>query len=138
MEELIAGMRALGEVVVDLQRELEDHYEAKNLASRLKTIKSKLKHFGVDFQAICKANGLENLHAHANYLNCQKALSVLNDITAKSNVNDIIDALGAAYNAVTKNLAPLSILDEKEILALSNNQAPLSDLAAKLDVIIDL
>lgn len=116
MEELINGMWQLSEEVIKLQHELEDKYEAKNLPSRLKTLKSQLKHFAADFQAKYQAE--ENLHAYANYLNCQKALSVLSDITAETNVFDTIDAIRSVYDAVTYSLDKLSEGDKLDIWAL--------------------
>ena len=99
MDELLAGMDQLSVDVINLQYDLEDHFEDKNLASRLNTIKSQLKYFEASFKAECGPQEERSLAGY-HLLGCQNALSALNGITEESNVFDIIEALRDVYTAV--------------------------------------
>ena len=85
--------------------ELEDHFESPELKQKLKYFRKQLKDFKSYKPADMGESEEEKDQNHATMyeiqLDCERALDALSEITEKSNVFDIIEALRYTYNVIT-------------------------------------
>ena len=86
--------------------ELEDHFGSPELKRKLKYFRDRLNELKSYESADMGGSEEEKDENHATMyeiqLDCERALDSLSEITEKSNVFDIIEALEDAYNAISR------------------------------------
>lgn len=96
--------RLAGELTLFIE-ELEDNYDSPELKKKLKNFRDRLNELKSYEPTNMGDSEKEKDENHATLyeirLDCERALDSLAEVTAKSNVFDVIEALRVAYNAVT-------------------------------------
>lgn len=105
MKTLFNEINQFADEVVLFTEELEDHFGSPDLREKLKYFRDQLKKLkSYEPMAMGDSEAERNENEAALYdiqLGCEKALDSLSEVTAKSNVFDIIDALRGVYTAIT-------------------------------------
>lgn len=114
--------------------ELEDHFESPELKQKLKYIRKQLKDFKSYKPADMGESEKEKDQNHATMyeiqLDCERALDALSEMSEKSNVFDIIEALRYVYNAITTvltdDVSPYMQYDIEDIMEAERVEKELS------------
>lgn len=96
--------RLAGELTL-FTEELEDNYDSPELKKNLKYFRDQLKKLNsykpMDMGDSEAERNENETTLYGVRLGCEKALDLLGEVTAKSNVFDIIDALRGVFSAIT-------------------------------------
>lgn len=109
MEALLEEINHFAGELTLFTEELEDHFGSPELKKKLKYFRDQLKKFKsyepMDMGYSETERDENEAALYDIQLGCEKALDLLIEVTAKSNVFDIIDALRGVYTAITHTLS---------------------------------
>lgn len=134
MKTVLNSINHFVDELVSFTEELEDNYDSPELKKKLKYLRDRLN----GLKSYDPTNmGDSEKEKDENYatlyeirLDCESALDSLDEVTSKSNVFDIIDALRDVYTAITHTLSdygptydPYDIDDMMEAERVSKEQS---------------